>query len=228
MKTATGRLVIAAVLLVLGLALRSTADVEAQIADAEQALATLGPQPAVDLLDAIDVDGRAVARLPLVGTALRDEVARQRAHAAYWLADYTGLPPVGEEGAASGAEADLVLLSANGGFRAVQRAGLEPADALRGLDAVLQSYTRVLEVQPANLDAAFNYEYVSIQRILLAGGGELLPPDQADADPSEMHGAEGAPPPDTVPGDFNVIVPMSPDERGEFEAGAGSVRQRQG
>jgi len=227
-KTATGRLVIAAVLLVLGLALRSTADVEEQIAGAEQALATVGPGPAVDLLDAIDVDGRTVARLPLVGAALRDEVADQRAHAAYWLADYTGLPPVGEEGAASGAAADLVLLSANGGFRAVQRAGLEPADALRGLDAVLQSYARVLEVQPANLDAAFNYEYVSIQRILLAGGGELLPPDEADADPSEMHGAEGAPPPDTVPGDFNVIVPMSPDERGEFEAGAGSVRQRQG
>jgi hypothetical protein len=43
-----------------------------------------------------------------------------------------------------------------------------------------------------------------------------------------MQGGEGAPPPDTAPAEFNVIVPMSPDERGEFEAGAGSVQRRVG
>ena len=224
--TATGRIVAAAVLLAAGLGLRAAADVEQQIAVAQQTLATVGPLAAVTDYDAIDLDDGA----PLVGRLLRGEVERQRARAAYWVADYAALPPVGEEGAASGADPELVLLSANAGFRTVQTSDLEPAAAIRGLDAVLQSYTRVLLDEPVNLDAAFNYEFVALQRILLAAGGELLlpPADEAEVDPSEMHGAQGAPPPDTAPGDFNVIVPMRPDERGEFEAGAGGVRQRQG
>ena len=230
--TAAGRIVVAVVLAMGGLGLRSTADVELQIAAAQQTLATIGPAAAVADLDAIGVEGTTVTRVPLVGAVLRREVERQRARAAYWVADYAALPPVGEQGAASGATSELVLLSANAGFRTVQGSDLDldPAAAIRGLDAVLQSYTRVLLDEPANLDAAFNYEFVAIQRILLAAGGELAlpPPDEAEADPSEMHGAQGAPPPDTAPGDFNVLVPMRPDERGEFEAGAGGVRQRQG
>ena len=228
--TATGRLIVAAVLLASGLALRSAADVEQQIAVAEQKLVTAGPLAALTDYDAINVDGVAVTRLPLIGALLRGRIESRRAHAAYWVADYTALPPVGEEGAATGATTDLVLLSGNAGFRTVQQSDLEAVAAIRGLDAVIQSYTRVLLDEPANLDAAFNYEFVALQRILLAAGGALplADPDAAEADPSDMHGAQGAPPPETAPGDFNVIVPMSPDERGEFEAGAGGVRQRQG
>lgn len=230
MRTVTGRMFVAAILALGGLALRSTADIEHQIANAEQALATAGPAAAVDQLDALDVDDTLAARVPLVGAALRTEMARQRARATYWLSDYTGLPVVGEQGADAADSLELVVLSANAGFRTVQRSGLEdPAELIRGLDAVLQSYAHVLEEDPENRDTAFNYEFVSLQRILAAGGDlALQPPDEAEADPSEMHGAQGAPPPDTAPGDFNIIVPMSPDERGEFEAGAGGVRQRQG
>jgi hypothetical protein len=229
-RTATGRIVIAAVLLVIGLGLRSTATVEQQLANAEQALTTVGPSAALDTLDTIDVGNAFAVRLPVVGALLSNEVNRQQARAAYWLSDYTALPPVGEEGAAAADDSDLVFLSANAGFRSVQRSDLDASGAIQGLDAVLQSYARVLLEEPRRLDAAFNYEFVSLQRMLLAGGGELdaFLEDEAEADPSDMHGAEGAPPPDTAPGEFNVIVPMRPDERGEFEAGAGSVRQRQG
>jgi len=229
MRTFTGRLILAAVILTAGLAARSAADIETRVADAQLALAAAEPATAVERFDAIDADGALVARIPVAGAAVRGAVADGRARAAYWLADYAALPPTGEEGAASGAALDLVVLSANAGYRAVQRDNADPAEAVRGLDAVLQSYAGVLREAPDDLDAAYNYEFVALQRLLLAGGGEMLAtPDSAEADPSEMQGGEGAPPPDTAPADFNVIVPMSPDERGEFEAGAGSVQRRVG
>jgi hypothetical protein len=224
----TGRIIVAAVLVVGSFGLRSAAEVERQIATAQQTLTIMGPLAAMDDYDAIDIESAAVTRLPLVGSALRNEVERQRAYAAYWLGDYATLPPVGEESATLNTAVDLVMLSANAGFHTVQRSELDPVAAIRGLDMVLLSYTQVLQDEPANLDAAFNYEFVAIQRILLAAGEQLPPLDETQADPSEMHGAQGAPPPDTAPSDFNVIVPMRPDERGEFEAGAGGVRQRQG
>lgn len=229
MRTHTGRFILAAVALAAGLAVRSTADIETRLADAQLALAAAEPATAVERFDAIDADAALVARVPFAGAAMRGLVADGRARAAYWLGDYAALPPTGEEGAASGAALDLVVLSANAGYRAVQRDTTDTAEAVRGLDAVLQSYASVLRQQPDDLDAAYNYEFVALQRLLLAGGGEMLPPpDTAEADPSEMQGGEGAPPPDTAPADFNVIVPMSPDERGEFEAGAGSVQRRVG
>jgi hypothetical protein len=228
-RTFTGRFFLAIVVVVVGLTLRSWALVETAMADAQLALAAAEPAAAVERFDAIDVDAAFATRLPVAGAAVRGVVADGRARAAYWLGDYTALPPTGEEGAASGAALDLVLLSANAGYRTVQRGDAEVADAVRGLDAVLQSYAGVLRRAPGDRDAAYNYEFVALQRLLLAGGGEMIPPaDQATADPSEMQGGEGAPPPDTAPADFNVIVPMSPDERGEFEAGAGSVQRRVG
>lgn len=229
MHTLTGRLLVAAALLAAGLALRSAALVETQVAEAELALAAAEPAAALERFDAVDVDGALATRVPMAGAAMRGAVADGRARAAYWLADYSALPATGEEGAASGAALDLVLLSGNAGYRAVQRGDADLAEAVRGLDAVLQSYAGVLRQAPEHLDAAHNYEFVALQRLLLAGGGDMLPaPDTAEADPSEMQGGEGAPPPDTAPADFNVIVPMSPDERGEFEAGAGSVQRRVG
>ena len=44
-----------------------------------------------------------------------------------------------------------------------------------------------------------------------------------------MHGEEGDPPQGTKPPDFNVIVPMRPDERqDQFDAGVGGVTRRKG
>ena len=225
-KALSGRLFIAGLALVAGLVLRSTATIHDELSDVQEVLVIEGPAAARAIRDSQPESEGSVARVPILGATATQDVRQQHAEIAYWLGDEA--PPAGEDESAN-ALFDDPLLAGDAAFRAVQRAQPERGAAIEGLDAVLQLYAEALEVDPLRRDAAFNYEFVARRRQALLEGGSLLDePLDADADPADMHGSEGSPPDETAPGDFNVIVPMRPDERGEFEAGAGGVRQRQG
>jgi hypothetical protein len=91
---------------------------------------------------------------------------------------------------------------------------------------VLKAYASVLEIDPDVVDAAYNYEFVSRLRGAVAAGrtNSLKVPSD-----SNMNGDKGAPPAQTKPGEFNIIVPLRPEEREEqFESGKGAAPPRKG
>jgi hypothetical protein len=120
-----------------------------------------------------------------------------------------------------------VFLSGNAAFRDLQRRNPKAdKDAVQALDGVLERYTRVLQSDPGHVDAAYNYEFIVRLRNAAARGRPTNLRPQTDAD---AKGERGSPPPNTKPPEFNVIVPMRPDERrDQFEAGSGSVPVRKG
>jgi hypothetical protein len=91
---------------------------------------------------------------------------------------------------------------------------------------VLKGYGRVLDQSPASLDAAYNYEFVARLRNALSGGrASGLPEPESRS----MQGEEGEPPEGTRKSDFNVIVPLRPEERQEqLDPGSGAEFKRKG
>jgi hypothetical protein len=121
---------------------------------------------------------------------------------------------------------DIRFISANAMLRELARQPVDRQALARSLDAVLKAYVSVLDVDPNDVDAAYNYEFVSRLRAALAagrGGGVPLPLE------SDVHGEKGSPPPQTKPNEFNIIVPLRPEERQEqIDPQAGTVPPRRG
>lgn len=227
MRTLIGQILIAALVLATGEAFRRAAHVEDGLAHAQQALATLSPDTADAGYSAVEEEIGLAARLPIVGPPLLADVRKQRAMVAYWSANYSGVPSDEAQLAADDTNPELIFLAGNAAYRTVagRRAGQEGA---QDLEAVLRVYTMFLKKDPDNVDGAYNYEYVVRLRNIVAkmrASGTARPPQ---SDPS-MHGQEGSPPPDTQTEQFNVIVPLRPEERGDMmKAGSGGPRQRKG
>ena len=244
MTTTLGSLVVVILLLAGGEVFRRTATFEDALSAAQEHLTTQNP---ADTLAQED-DARAaplVASLPVVGPPIRADLRRQRALAAYWRGDYAavnsadrlarrssqseggsdqrnGTPePEGEP-----ADGATRLIEANAMFRDLARQPGNSQVLARGLDAVLKAYVSVLEVDPNAVDAAYNYEFVSRLRGAVAAGraGGIKTPAE-----SSLNGDKGSPPPQTKPNEFNIIVPLSPEERLEqLDPGAGGVPRRKG
>jgi hypothetical protein len=226
--TTVGSLVVVILLLAGGEVFRRTATFEDALSTAQEQLTTQNPadSPAQD-------DARVaplVAALPVVGPPIRTDLRRQRALAAYWRGDYSGAdlssPRNGEAPDGQPADATIRFIAANAMLRDLARQPGNSQALVRGLDAVLKAYVSVLEVDPNAVDAAYNYEFVSRLRGAAAAGrgsGIKMPLE------SSMNGDKGSPPPQTKPNEFNIIVPLSPEERQEqFEPGAGGVPRRKG
>jgi hypothetical protein len=219
-KTPLGYVVVVIVLLAGGEMFRRTALFEDAIAVAQVHLTTQNPgDPLARENDALDPP--LIASFPVVGPRIRADLRRQTALAAYWRSDYR--KPL-EEGQSS--DSATGFIAANAMFRDLARQPVNSQALVRGLDAVLHAYVSVLEVDPNAVDAAYNYEFVSRLRGALAAGkstGIKLPSQ------SNMHGEKGAPPTQTKPGEFNIIVPLRPEERDEqLDPGAGVVPERKG
>ena len=219
MSERLGRLVVVILLLAGGEVLRRTAKFEDALSAAQEHLTTQNPSE--------EDDERAAplaASFPVVGPPISADMRRQHALAAYWRADYTVLKTPEPEG--QPADGATRLIAANAMFRDLARQPGSSQVLVRGLDAVLKAYVSVLEVDPNAVDAAYNYEFVSRLRDALAAGranSVKLP------SASNIHGEKGSPPTETKPGEFNIIVPLSPEERNEqLEPGAGAVPQRKG
>mgnify|MGYP003348064043 CR=1 FL=1 len=94
------------------------------------------------------------------------------------------------------------------------------------LDDVLKGYATVLDRDPGNRDAAYNYEFVARLRGALAGGRTS---GAAEPEARSIQGEQGEPPQGTRKSDFNVIVPLRPEERQEqLDPGGGAEFKRKG
>jgi hypothetical protein len=226
-------MVIAALLLGAGEAFRRAAHIEDRLALAEEELATLSPDAADANYGAVEEELGIAARVPIVGPPLLADVRAHRAMVAYWSGKYAAVPSNEADLASDETGPDLVFLAANSAFRSVagQRVGQQGA---QDLDAVLRLYTMLLKKDAAHVDGAYNYEYVVRLRNLVAKQKASAKPTGAPAPPDaneqpQVHGEEGSPPPDTPQEQFNVIVPLRPDERGDLmKAGTGAARPRKG
>jgi len=220
------RILIGAILLAIGLAVRQYADASTRIAAALERQTMTTASVAAEFDEAQEASGL-VARVPIVGDRLTREIDHRRAEAAYWAGDYATLTADAPD-PATDAAADPVLatLRATAMYRQLQGTRADTATLVRNLDAVILRYAEVMKQDPTLADAAINYEAVVRVREAVARGRltNLRPDEETNA-----QGEAGAPPPESTPSDFNVIVPMRPDERqDQLDAGSGSVPVRKG
>ena len=176
---------------------------------------------------------RWVAWLP---STLRPDSAvsdQQRVTAEYWLSRYEGLVR------ASGADPNpaVMLTAANAAFRVARASGEVGAVAARQLDDVLEDYANVLKSDPANSDAAWNFEFVARARDIVARLRPMPPgkpqPVMTGLRPPppglSIHGMPGAPPPDVKGEGFETIAPMDfGDREAQPEATTGAPLKRKG
>ena len=102
--------------------------------------------------------------LPAALRPVADTGAQQKATGDYWLARYDDLVRT------RGGDPDpaVRLAAANAAYRVARRSG-EPGMAMaEQLDAVREAYGEVLTLDPANADAAWNYEFVARTRDVVA------------------------------------------------------------
>jgi hypothetical protein len=225
MKSVVVALVVVVVLVIAGEGFRRAGLVEEALARADEQLTTSGAasrELEAELDEAIEL----ASPVPVIGPGLSRQVRLNRAIQAYWQREYVSLSSGPLAPVAGETDATLQLLAANAAFRqAVSRTGT-PQVLARGLDDVLKGYAGVLDVDPSNVNAAFNYEFTARLRSALAGGRSGGPPG---APSRNMQGEQGDPPEGTRKSDFNVIVPLRPEERQEqMDPGAGAEFKRQG
>ena len=231
MKRLVIRLIIAAALLAAGQALRRASLIETRLADSQQQLTTATASVTPASFDDLEASLDLATRIPVVGDAMLRDVRHQRALAAYWNGDFASVatprPATTAEAEDEVDDPSLLFLEANAAFRNTVATRRDRASLLRGLDDALKLYGDVLKADASHAGAAYNYEFVGRLRTAIGRGQRTdnLSPEG----PPQMHGEEGNPPEGTKPPEFNVIVPMRPDERQEqFEAGEGGVTRRRG
>jgi hypothetical protein len=227
MRKVIVRLIVAAVLVIAADAFNRAAAVETALASEQERLTTLRATTIATTETRVEEALGLAGRLPFVGERLLAEVRRQRAVTAYWTGDYGALlAPPAREGEPEVEDPALLQLSTDAAYRQLLLTVTERAALVRGLDDVLRGYGDVLKADPGRVDAAFNYEFVARLRDAISRGGRAAELTQTRTD---MHGEAGEPPEGTKAPDFNVIVPMRPDERqDQFEAGSGSAPVRKG
>lgn len=209
--------------LLVGMALWSAGNLEGQLADAHRELASLR-YGAID-----ETHARVAAALdeawPLPGITARQraDLDRQVLAARYWRGQYEGLQPERDEtGAVIETDVEMLLVKANAAYR--RATGSETrAITLAGLDEAMRQYADVLRAAPGHTDAAYNYEFAARLRAAMSGDRATdirrADDDAAPATPSDLpdgptlHGRPGAPPAGTDMRQFQMVIPMSPDER---------------
>jgi hypothetical protein len=101
--------------------------------------------------------------------------------------------------------------------------------AVSRLDGIVKAYAEVLREDPTNAEAAFNFEFATRLRAVIAARRQNLSPQDPLASGMTIHGGVGEVPIDSESRKFKMIIPMRPDERQEAEkAGKGGTRVRKG
>lgn len=171
--------------------------------------------------------------LPAALRPVADTGAQQKATGDYWLGRYDDLVRT------RGGDPDpaVRLAAANAAYRVARRVG-EPGMAMaEQLDAVREAYGEVLTLDPANVDAAWNYEFVARTRDVVARA-RVVGRSRPSADTPGLarprgavtvHGAASAAPPDVKAEEFETIAPMDfGDREAQPEATPGSTIKRKG
>ena len=230
MRSGVGYLAAAAVLGLVGASLLTMGRIEQGAAARQERLLTLAFSPSSDLPDLPDLPSY-IKRLPWVSRLEQEAVERQAA-AQYWLADYAALAGAADTvEAAAALDPPVLMIAAHAAFR---RAPLDDAGAVKRLESILTLYAEVLKRDPAQFDAAYNFEFVARRRNALAA--KRVPPagGRSPATPGPppgrtLHGDRGEEPAGLDATEFKVIVPQPNDERQEQrEAGSGTPRIRKG
>jgi hypothetical protein len=233
MKTTITRLLIAAVLAIAAWLSYSESQLAAQVADARQAIATFNH----DDSESWDGGASALDYLPGERRTPGDDIRVAKARVAYWLGRYDA---VAADTAASSADGDILMAVANAAFRESQRDTAIGAAAAQRLDGVLQAYAAALKASPRNVEAAYNYEFVSRIRDVVARSpqmriprapgisGEPVMAGDLPAGPT-IHGSPGTPPPDTKMEELQMIAPMDyGDREAQPTPTPGARRERKG
>lgn len=225
MKSLAGLAVIAVILVAAGIGVRRAAILEDDLALAQEQLATT-TRVAPEVDERLDDTVALVGNLPVLGPRITREVNRGRAEAAYWQGNYAALAPTAATLATEESDPEVLLLQANASFRTAVRDNRTAPALVRALDPVLKAYAGVLEANPASVSAAYNYEYIVRLRAALSSSRNATLPAPRQ---QNMQGEEGEPPKGSQQTDFNVIVPLRPEERQEqMDPGTGATFQRKG
>ncbi len=132
---------------------------------------------------------------------------------------------------------EVMFTAANAAYRLARQDGGLGAAAAARLDPVLEAYDAVLKAAPGHADAAWNYEFVSRARDVIArtrppARGRPAPDTPGVAAPSpalSLHGIPGAPPPDVKAEEFETIAPMDfGDREAQPEPTPGTTLKRKG
>ena len=189
---------------------------ERQLADTDEKFVTLESGDFAADYDAIARSMTVAGRLPWFKHLLA-EVREHRAVADYWQSRAVE---------ADDADPAIMFVAANSAYRASLRGG-DRAQMIQHLDTVLQQYARVLAQRPDLRDAAYDYEYITGLRNLLAKSKDV---DPVDDDLTSMHGRAGGKPEETNMKQFKTLIPKQPEERteGSQEAGKGQPKRHKG
>ena len=223
MRSGVGYLLAAALLGVVGSSLVAMGRIEEGAAARQERLLTLAFSPSSDLPDLPELPPY-IRRLPWV-SRLDREAAERQAAAQYWLADYAALAGAVDTIETAGAlDPPLLMIAAHAAFR---RAPLDDAGAVKRLESILTLYAEVLKRDPAQFDAAYNFEFVVRRRNALAArrapAAGRKPATPAPPPGRTLHGDPGEEPAGLEATEFKVIVPQPNDERQEQrEAGSGT------
>ena len=224
---------IASILLfTIGESFRRTAHVEQLLADSQEQLVTLESVAIEVDKPTIEEKLGLVGKLPIISTAILSDARRQRTATSYYRANYEAVDSPDTENQVDPA---LFFLSANALFR-IALQNEEVSTVVEKLDEAVQAYANLLKKEPGHRDAAYNYEFVVKFRNALAAQIKSQTLDRAAQEaerdlppPPAVHGDEGAPPIDAEGEDFNVIIPLRPEERDELmKAGSGRQPKRRG
>jgi len=208
--------IIAVVLLAAGAILWRSSEYERRLAAAERDLVTLRYQEAATV--AATPGGRIAGLMPGGGQTTADAKALAST-AGYWSGDYN----------AATENPDAKLLAANAAYRKMREQGGSWQAVVGRMDTLVKDYAQILRDDPSNTEAAFNYEYITRLRAIIAARKQAVAPAQIGTTGLTVHGYPGAPPEESDMKKFKMIVPMRPDERLEAEkAGKGATKVRKG
>jgi hypothetical protein len=216
-------------------ALWSTAGFMRRIADVHQRFAMLTPGIAAEY-GAIEGTFSRAGWMPWVGERALADTRSHRALAEYWHGNYSGFANNGVQSISASGDPELMFLAANAAYRVSQQQNTTQAAFQHALEGVIDAYAQVLKKNPADIDAAFNYEFVIRLRNNVPAKRRATVPvvrpqkSLSDLPPGlTVHGRPGAPPAGAKMDEFNIVIPLRPDERDDFEeAGRGTVKVRKG
>lgn len=227
MRTATTLTLAAVITFFAAGALWSAGEVETGLADAGRSMTALRHDEVVETHAAL-AESLGGWGLPVVAARQRADLERQVASARYWRGEYGTLTPLRDDtGALVETDVDLLFLKANAAYRRAD-ASESRAGLIAGLDEALRQYADVLRAAPDHIDAAYNYEFVARRRAIESAGNLNLPLRRDDDGHGHshgeapvgdlpggltIHGRPGGPPAGTDMRQFQMVIPMSPDER---------------
>jgi hypothetical protein len=221
MKSVVAQLILVVLLIAAGMVFWTLGAAEQRLASAEQTLVTLRYDRAAEELQTAAASN-AVERLIADSTGLASQAIETRRRATYWLGNF-------EEFLQNDDDASIKMLAADASYRALRAEGGTWQAVTTRLDGIAKRYADVLREQPANEDAAYNYEFVVRLRTAVASARRPIAPLALEETGLTVHGHRGAPPEGTDTKKFKMIVPMRPDERMEAEqAGRGAQKIRKG